>query len=65
MDAESARVYVQALTTVATLALLYYAYFSATSKRDEEIARLELAVRPILDREIESKGRAPHSSSLR
>jgi len=56
MDAESARVYIQALTTVATLALLYYAYFSATSKREDEIAHLELAVRPILDWEIESKG---------
>ncbi|MFA4982887.1 MAG: hypothetical protein WC588_01595 [Candidatus Micrarchaeia archaeon] len=56
MDAESARVYVQTLTTVATLALLYYAYFNATSKKEEDIARLELAVRPILDWEIENRG---------
>lgn len=56
MGYESARVYVQALTGIATLALLYYAYFNVVSKKEEDIARLELAVRPILVWELESKG---------
>ncbi|MEM2138083.1 MAG: hypothetical protein QW568_03265 [Candidatus Anstonellaceae archaeon] len=55
MDVESAKVYVQALTSLATLALLYFAYFNVASKREEEIARLELAVRPIFIWEVESK----------
>ena len=55
MDTESAKVYVQALTAVATLALLYYAYFNVASKKEEDTARLELAVRPILVWELESK----------
>lgn len=54
MDSESARVYLQALTAVATLALLYYAYFNAASKREEDTARLELAVRPILIWELKN-----------
>ena len=45
---EASRVYLEALTGIATLALLYYAYSNATSKRMEDIAQLELAVRPIL-----------------
>lgn len=56
IDVESAKVYVQALTAVATLALLYYAYYNVASKKEEDIARLELAVRPILVWELESKG---------
>ncbi len=55
MDPESAKVYVQALTAVATLALLYYAYFNVASKKEEDIVRLELAVRPIFIWELESK----------
>ena len=53
---EAARVYVESLVAIATLALLYFAYFNVASKKEEDIARLELAVRPILDWEIESKG---------
>ena len=53
---EPARVYLEALTGIATLALLYYAYFNATSKRMEDTARLELAVRPILVWELEGDG---------
>jgi hypothetical protein len=56
---ETARVYLEALTGIATLALLYYAYFNATSKKMEDIAHLELAVRPILVWELfEDKNRA-------
>src|SRR3989344_1483321 len=55
MNYDAARVYVQALTGIATLVLLYYAYFNIVSKKEEDIARLELAVRPILIWEIESK----------
>jgi hypothetical protein len=59
MDVEAAKVYVQALTAIATLALLYYAYFNVESKREEDIARLELAVCPIFVWELEPKnGRA-------
>jgi hypothetical protein len=54
MDAEAAKVYLQALTGIATLALLYYAYFNVASKREEDIAHLELAVRPIFIWELES-----------
>lgn len=54
MDVESAKVYLQALTAFATLALLYYAYFNVSSKREQEIATLELAVRPVFLWEIES-----------
>lgn len=57
MDVESAKVYLQALTAIATLALLYYAYFNVASKREEDTARLELAVRPILVWELEGKGK--------
>ncbi|MEM4554891.1 MAG: hypothetical protein QXT25_03520 [Candidatus Anstonellaceae archaeon] len=55
IDVEVARVYLQALTGIATLALLYFAYFNVISKREEDTARLELAVRPILVWEIQSK----------
>lgn len=55
IDVESAKVYLQALTAVATLALLYYAYYNVASKKEEDIARLELAVRPILIWEIENR----------
>ena len=54
IDVEAAKVYLQALTAIATLALLYYAYYNVASKREEDIARLELAVRPILVWELES-----------
>ncbi|MCX8195142.1 MAG: hypothetical protein N3G22_03500 [Candidatus Micrarchaeota archaeon] len=53
MSAEAARVYVQALSTIATLALLYYAYYNVISRQQEDIAHLELAVRPILVWELE------------
>ena len=56
MGYEPARVYLEALTGIATLALLYYAYFNATSKRMEDIAQLELAVRPIFVWELEGEG---------
>ena len=52
---ESARVYVESLVAIATLALLYFAYFNVASKKEEDIARLELAVRPILVWELEPK----------
>lgn len=55
IDVEAAKVYVQALTAVATLALLYYAYYNVASKKEEDIARLELAVRPIFVWELEAK----------
>ncbi|MCX8197217.1 MAG: hypothetical protein N3G80_02795 [Candidatus Micrarchaeota archaeon] len=57
IEPEAARVYVQALTTVATLALLYYAYFSAVSKKEGEIASLELAVRPVFLWKVEVIGK--------
>ncbi len=57
MDVESAKVYLQALTALATLALLYYSYYNVVSKREEDISRLELAVRPILVWELESEGK--------
>jgi hypothetical protein len=57
MDVEAAKVYLQALTAAATLALLYYAYFNVASKKEEDTARLELAVRPILIWELESEGK--------
>ena len=56
ISTDEARVYLEAMTALATLALLYYAYFNVASKRDEDTARLELAVRPILLWEIESDG---------
>ena len=55
MDVEVAKMYLQGLTAIATLALLYYAYFNVASKKEEDIAHLELAVRPILIWEIEAK----------
>ena len=55
---EEAKVYLQALTGIATLALLYFAYFTASSKKEEDVAHLELAVRPVLLWEIESDGKA-------
>ena len=54
MDVEAAKVYLQALTAVATLALLYYSYYNVANKKDEDIAHLELAVRPIFIWELES-----------
>ena len=56
ISTDQARVYLEALTALATLALLYYAYFNVASKREEDTARLELAVRPILLWEVESDG---------
>lgn len=56
MGYEPARVYLEALTGIATLALLYYAYFNVSAKRLEDTARLELAVRPILVWELEGEG---------
>lgn len=56
---EATRVYLESLTGIATLALLYYAYFNVSAKRLEDTARLELAVRPILIWELEGgKGSA-------
>ena len=55
MDYEAARIYLEVLTGIATLALLYFAYFNVTSKKAEDVARLELAVRPILVWELEAK----------
>ena len=52
IEEERAKVYLQALASLATLALLFYAYSNVASKRDEDSARLELAVRPILVWEI-------------
>jgi len=52
---EGARVYLEALVAIATLALLYFAYFNATAKKEEDAAHLELAVRPIFVWEL--KGR--------
>jgi hypothetical protein len=53
-NAEEANVILQALTGIATLAILYFAYFYITSKKEEDVARLELAVRPTLVWDIES-----------
>lgn len=53
---EYARVYVESLVAIATLALLYFAYFNVASKKEEDIARLELAVRPIFVWELAGKG---------
>ena len=53
---EGARVYLEALTGIGTLALLYFAYFNVSAKRLEDTARLELAVRPILVWELEGEG---------
>ncbi|VVC01712.1 Uncharacterised protein [uncultured archaeon] len=55
IDNETAKIYLQALTAIATLALLFYAYFNMASQRKGEIAHLELAVRPIFIWELESK----------
>jgi hypothetical protein len=54
ISSDTARVYVEALSALATLTLLYFAYFNVVSKKEEEIARLELAVRPIFIWEVES-----------
>ena len=56
MGYEAARVYLEVLTGIATLALLYFAYFNVASKKAEDIARLELAVRSIFVWELEAKG---------
>jgi hypothetical protein len=53
---ETSRIYLEASTGIATLALLFYAYSNFASKREEDTARLELAVRPILAWETESRG---------
>lgn len=55
IDNEAAKIYLQALTAIATLALLFYAYFSVASQRMGEVAHLELAVRPIFIWELESR----------
>ncbi|MFA6328847.1 MAG: hypothetical protein WCY41_05365 [Candidatus Micrarchaeia archaeon] len=52
---EDTRVYLEVLTAIATLALLYFAYFNATAKKEEDAAHLELAVRPIFVWELEAK----------
>ncbi len=54
ISTDAARVYVETLSAVATLTLLYFAYFNVASRRQEEIAHLELAVRPIFIWEVES-----------
>jgi len=56
MGYEAARVYLEVLTGIATLALLYFAYFNIASKKAEDTAHLELAVRPIFIWELESDG---------
>lgn len=56
MDYEAARVYLEVLTGIATLALLYFAYFNVASKKADDVARLELAVRPIFVWELEGNG---------
>jgi len=56
MNYEAARVYLEVLTGIATLALLYFAYFNVASKKAEDIAQLELAVRPIFVWELEGNG---------
>lgn len=48
MGAQDAMVVLMALTGIAILAILYFAYFYITSKKEEDVARLELAVRPTL-----------------
>lgn len=53
-NAEEANVILQALTGIATLAILYFAYFYITSKKEEDVARLELAVRPTLVWDIQT-----------
>ncbi len=53
---EAARVYVDALGMVATLALLYFAYVNIVSARYENVASAELAVRPILAWELSGEG---------
>ncbi|MEM4633891.1 MAG: hypothetical protein QW275_01930 [Candidatus Anstonellaceae archaeon] len=65
IDADSARVYLQAWTGIATLALLYFAYFNIISKREEDTARLELAVRPILVWELQSPNKSSAIISYR
>jgi hypothetical protein len=56
MNVEEAKMYLQGLTAAGTLVLLYYAYFNAASKKEEDTARLELAVRPIMIWELSAKG---------
>jgi hypothetical protein len=53
---EAARVYVDALGMVATLALLYFAYINIISVRYENVASAELAVRPIFGWELAGDG---------
>lgn len=52
---DDARVYIESFSGIATLALLYFAYFNMAHQRKGEVAQLELAVRPIFIWEIESK----------
>jgi hypothetical protein len=47
-------VILQALTGIASMAILYFAYFYISAKRQEDAARLEIAVRPTLLWDIES-----------
>jgi hypothetical protein len=56
VDYQAARIYIETLVAIATLALLYFAYFNVTSRKQEDAAHLELAVRPILVWELEAKG---------
>ena len=56
IGAEAARVYVDALGMVATLALLYFAYVNIMSARYENLASAELAVRPIFAWELSEQG---------
>jgi hypothetical protein len=54
LQSEDAKVGLQALTGIATLALLYFVYFYVASKKEEDIARLELPGRPVLVWDLES-----------
>ncbi len=56
IDYQAARIYIETLAAVATLALLYFAYFNITSRKEEDSSRLELAVRPIFVWELEAAG---------
>lgn len=54
---EQARVFIEAISIVATLSLLYFAYVNVLSSRTKDIAAAELAVRPILIWKIAQEGK--------
>ncbi|MBS3069688.1 hypothetical protein J4441_04965 [Candidatus Micrarchaeota archaeon] len=54
---EQARVFIEAISIVATLSLLYFAYISVLSSHAKDIAAAELAVRPVFIWKISSAGR--------